>query len=804
MLFNANGLELRIEDIKRFAYEKQIDLSFIVETHYFENQYPSIPELIHNSPAYEGPDGGKIGGISILTHSTYVQRMQIKILETSRYWIILDLYGDIITICYLPPSLELAPIMKDMLDLLQNLSDNWSKSVTIVGDFNARHMDLGDHINNTRGITFCELLTEFPLQRCQPVIGKWTTIVPNPIRDTPGKGVTDHILYNQQRPKNFVIFESESLGGSDHRPLVWDFDPLNINNIANPKGQRNAKWNWDQFRKNPNLILEYQQTLLETQPVIQTLDFFNGNLDNMIDTEWKTITDWIKEALHKTCGKKQPVRFNNKLFWTPELKRQSKLIDNASNNCSLLPERKVIHKRYAKNLKKRQEETKRLFWDELCQSSNQPQFYRKITNQNKEYVTSGLSETCMNDYVNHFGTTFGSYPTGDESLASTEILEATEPNGNWRYESYHQILESEITDIINWMGKNKSPGDDDLPVEAYQYGGNSIVIVLQQFFNLLLSTQKVPTQWNTSLVCLIYKKKGCNKDIANYRPISLTIVAKRIFEKIIDTFLDPYKSQLHKLQGGFRKGRSTMHQIYYLSELMQSHKLINVFLDLKAAYDTVDRNILWTLLANRYGIPYHLIRMMRALFDNNKSYLLVENTRSEPIANHRGVPQGSSIAPTMFNFFINGLIEILEAMPRRENVPSNCLFFADDGNLHSTSSEHVQNLLDVCHEWSTQHGMTFAAQKCLVLARNPTQLTLGSTQLPQVECATYLGIPFKPNGPDWNQAAKKMSQKAQAIVMLLAKKGFNKNTWCPAVKIRVYKLFIRPLMEYGMQCTLYN
>jgi hypothetical protein len=247
-----------------------------------------------------------------------------------------------------------------------------------------------------------------------------------------------------------------------------------------------------------------------------------------------------------------------------------------------------------------------------------------------------------------------------------------------------------------------------------------------------------------------------------------------------------------------------MHQIYYLSELMQSHKLINVFLDLKAAYDTVDRNILWTLLANRYGIPYHLIRMMRALFDNNKCYLLVGNTRSEPIANHRGVPQGSSIAPTMFNFFINGLIEILEAMPRRENVPSNCLFFADDGNLHSTSSEHVQNLLDVCHEWSTQHGMTFAAQKCLVLARNPTQLTLGSTQLPQVECATYLGIPFKPNGPDWNQAAKKMSQKAQAIVMLLAKKGFNKNTWCPAVKIRVYKLFIRPLMEYGMQCTLYN
>ena len=44
---------------------------------------------------------------------------------------------------------------------------------------------------------------------------------------------------------------------------------------------------------------------------------------------------------------------------------------------------------------------------------------------------------------------------------------------------------------------------------------------------------------------VIYKNKGDPKDIKNYRPISLTVVAYRIFEKIIDSKLDDYKPRLH-------------------------------------------------------------------------------------------------------------------------------------------------------------------------------------------------------------------------------------------------------------------
>ena len=46
-------------------------------------------------------------------------------------------------------------------------------------------------------------------------------------------------------------------------------------------------------------------------------------------------------------------------------------------------------------------------------------------------------------------------------------------------------------------------------------------------------------------MCAIYKNKGDIKEIKNYRPIFLTIVAKRIFEKIVDAKLETYKEKLH-------------------------------------------------------------------------------------------------------------------------------------------------------------------------------------------------------------------------------------------------------------------
>ena len=115
----------------------------------------------------------------------------------------------------------------------------------------------------------------------------------------------------------------------------------------------------------------------------------------------------------------------------------------------------------------------------------------------------------------------------------------------------------------------------------------------------------------------------------------------------------------------------------------------------------------------------------------------------------------------MFNFYIDGLIEELHNMIK-QNLPSCCLFFADDGNLHGTKKEQMQKLLDGCNHWSTNYGIKFAPGKCLVVAGEKTDLFLG--QLPQVESAKYLGIPFTRKGADWKKVVSEATKKAKGVI----------------------------------------
>ena len=217
------------------------------------------------------------------------------------------------------------------------------------------------------------------------------------------------------------------------------------------------------------------------------------------------------------------------------------------------------------------------------------------------------------------------------------------------------------------------------------------------------------------------------------------------------TKLENYKDLLHTSQGGFLKKRSTLHQVYYLLELMKNNpNLIQVFLDLSAAYDMVDRRILWTLLSSRFKMPIGMIKLLRSLFDFNYSRLNVSGITSEKIPHLRGLPQGSSLSPILFNFYIDSLIDILEQenlMMDSMGIKSNNLFFADDGNIHSNDKDVVQKLLDIAHKWENEFGMKFSPEKCLILSKQKNiSLKIGETLLPQVAEAVYLGIPFTENG----------------------------------------------------------
>jgi hypothetical protein len=418
----------------------------------------------------------------------------------------------------------------------------------------------------------------------------------------------------------------------------------------------------------------------------------------------------------------------------------------------------------------------------------------------------------MKNHSNHFLKTFGGDPQGNEKYIDSQVLADSNPKAAINCYSIEEsfFLEATVEEVDKAISKTacgKASGADLIGAEAYKFGGVAIRSVLSSFFTLCGKTQITPNTWRESIIIPIYKKKGEKTDIANYRPIALTIVAKRILEKLIDSKLGHFKTKLQSSQGGFLKKRSTLHQIYFILELMKKNPdLIQIFLDLSAAYDMVDRRILWTQLKNHFGMPISLIRLLRSLFDENFSKLHIYGEKSEKIQHLRGLPQGSSLSPILFNFFIDSLIRKIQQpnlLMDFVGIKTNNLFFADDGNVHSNEPSIIQKILDICNDWELDFGMKFSPSKCLVLSKqNNLNLHIGGNVLPQVEEAVYLGIPLSATGFSSKSFAKSCSRKMEASLMQVVKGGYGSKFWSPGIRFGVFKQFIRPTAEYGLQLKI--
>ena len=222
-------------------------------------------------------------------------------------------------------------------------------------------------------------------------------------------------------------------------------------------------------------------------------------------------------------------------------------------------------------------------------ASKRGDLFKMIKSGNRKKKTCFLNPKNMQEHTSYFLQTFGKLPQGNASNINIEILKSSDPSNTINY--LDDLLSFNYEDVENALKKlanGKAPGADGITAEAFKFGGTAIKAVLASFFNMCGKTQMTPSAWNESIVIPIFKNKGSKSEIKNYRPIALTIVGKRIFEKIIDSKIQNYKDMLHTSQGGFLKKRSTLHQVYYLMELIENNPdFIQVFLDLSGTRDDI-------------------------------------------------------------------------------------------------------------------------------------------------------------------------------------------------------------------------
>jgi hypothetical protein len=160
----------------------------------------------------------------------------------------------------------------------------------------------------------------------------------------------------------------------------------------------------------------------------------------------------------------------------------------------------------------------------------------------------------------------------------------------------------------------------------------------------------------------------------------------------------------------------------------------------------------------------------------------------------------------LFNCFINGLIEKLEAVPgdiRISGIKINSIFFADDGTLVGRYHSTLQQLLNVCESWSKETGMKFAEKKCKVLNNTNLirSLKLNGSDLDFTQDFKYLGCPMNINGINTTKLGQDSIKLVKFYTTWLLKRNFQQ--YGLKFKSIIFNCFITSRIEYCLNLAIF-
>ncbi|KER32658.1 hypothetical protein T265_01342 [Opisthorchis viverrini] len=224
-------------------------------------------------------------------------------------------------------------------------------------------------------------------------------------------------------------------------------------------------------------------------------------------------------------------------------------------------------------------------------------------------------------------------------------------------------------------------------------------------------------------------KKGTRTLCVNHRGASLLAVAAKVLSGLILRRLTEHRErQIRENQAGFRLARGCIDHIFTLRQILEQRHCFQqptmvVFLDLKAAFDSVDRQALWQCLWSK-GVPHKFLTLIKALYANSRGRVHVYGKLSPEFTTSSGVRQGCPLSPFLFNFVIDTIME--DSLPASNargvevvHGPSlTDIEYADDIALLGSDPVVMQTILTNLNKSASRFGMRFTLAKCKVLLQD--------------------------------------------------------------------------------------
>lgn len=654
-------------------------------------------------------------------------------------------------------------------EIEQKINETREERIMIGGDFNARVGEGGkryqeqeretrrpakDKEDNNNGKIMLELIED----------RGWEMLNGNKDGDEKGEftyirgnvaTTIDYALANEDAYNEIVTFRIGNRVESDHLPLEIEIETEE--ELQREEKSRNKihiqRRNW-----NEEDIWRYRQGMkmakFEAETVEEKIEeltrYIDQNAQKKTKTGWKRRNNWWNAE----CTEKK--------------KEARKRLKEWKNDKGTRQEYIEARGEYRKKCRERKEEVKKEEEIKIRRIHKESDVWKYI-NRNRKEKERTSDRIQKHEWREHFMKLLeGENEVRDDGEAGEE--DESEDD---------RIEKDEMMRQIQRLKKGKAPGKDEIENEAWIYGTDEMMERLLEILNDVWNGRGFPRKWREGIICPVHKK-GNRHAVENYRGITLLNTAYKIYAMIMEERLTKEMEERGVLpdgQAGFRKGRGTVDNIYILQYIVERElnkkggHVYALFVDIKAAFDNVDRGKLWRCLRER-GISEYLVRRMEEAYKETSNRVRVNGEEGERFYTKKGVRQGCPLSPKLFTAYIAEMEDMFRRAQAggivvgKEKVWS--LAYADDLVIIAKDEKNMKEMMKNLEKFMKRKKLQLNVQKTKVMVfgkgrSRQTEWRWEQERIEEVREIKYLGYVFTRTNNN-NANMKENTRKANKIL----------------------------------------
>ena len=562
------------------------------------------------------------------------------------------------------------------------------------------------------------------------------------------------------------------------------------------------------------LVPKYRQKIKSKKPVVRAVKSIDSesiqNLQNCLDnTDWCAIrsvctdthefahmvTSYVKFCQDMCIPEKTVKCFDNNKPWfncdvKAAMKEQEQTFKSEDKDKKKIAKYNVINA-----IKKAKRDYSGKLEDKFANNDTRSvwQGLQAVTNYKQKTPSPIDSGDITPDKLNEFYARFDRLnhtapPTSDSAwpLPPAFKVDAPDVNKQFRRQNIH-----------------KAPGPDGILTSTLKHCANQLAPVFTDIFNDSLCTQIIPSCFKHSTIVPVPKK--AHVITANdYRPVALTSVVMKVFERIVQRYLQSKTDKLlDPFQFAYRANRCVedavslmLHNV--LTHLDSSNTYARLlFIDFSSAFNTIIPSKLFDKLLNmslepsicHWLLDFLLDRPQRVKFNGLFSDVLVLNT---------GAPQGCVLSPLLYSLFTNDCASTHDSVKMCK--------FADDttvaGLITNGDESTYQTQVSELVEWCDNNNLLLNASKTKEIIvdfrKKPTIIhptIIKGAEIEQTDSFKFLGT-FISENLKWEENISATLKKAnQRLYFLRQLKKYNMKQ---DILVNFYRSVIESILTFSI------